>query len=129
MNDDDNISPYVRVLHLTIASGEDRIADKDGIRLFDRADGVKGHYCIGFKDTLGTCHWWGKTSEDDYGWCSAGIVFEHEIAHAVLAIVLAPKRRVVKELVKECCVCKTTENLHWDGWYGYRCDSADCVVF
>ncbi len=31
---------------------------------------------------------------------------------------------------KECCVCGTTENLHYDGpWYGYRCDSTDCVVF
>lgn len=31
---------------------------------------------------------------------------------------------------KECCVCGTTENLHYDGhWYGWRCDSADCVVF
>jgi hypothetical protein len=29
----------------------------------------------------------------------------------------------------KCCVCGTTENLHKDGWYGYRCDSQDCMVF
>lgn len=28
-----------------------------------------------------------------------------------------------------CCVCDTTENLHKDGWYGYRCDSDGCVCF
>lgn len=28
-----------------------------------------------------------------------------------------------------CCVCGTTENVHKDGWYGYRCDSDDCMVF
>ena len=30
---------------------------------------------------------------------------------------------------KECCVCGTTENLHKDGFYGYRCDSDGCVPF
>ena len=29
-----------------------------------------------------------------------------------------------------CCVCGTTENLHYDGiWYGYRCNSTHCMVF
>jgi len=28
-----------------------------------------------------------------------------------------------------CCVCGTTENLTKDGWYGYRCDSPECVCF
>ena len=27
-----------------------------------------------------------------------------------------------------CCVCGTTENVRYDGWYGYRCDSEDCMV-
>lgn len=29
----------------------------------------------------------------------------------------------------ECCVCGTTERLHRDGQYGYRCSSDDCVMF
>lgn len=30
----------------------------------------------------------------------------------------------------ECCCCGTKAGLHWDGaWYGYRCDSDDCIVF
>lgn len=33
----------------------------------------------------------------------------------------APKR--------QCCVCGTTERLRNDGWYGYRCDSDNCVPF
>lgn len=28
-----------------------------------------------------------------------------------------------------CCCCGATENLHKDGYYGYRCSSRDCVVF
>ena len=28
-----------------------------------------------------------------------------------------------------CCVCGTKEGLHKDGWYGYRCDSEDCMCF
>lgn len=31
--------------------------------------------------------------------------------------------------VKRCCACGTKENLHSDGWYGYRCDSDDCLPF
>lgn len=29
----------------------------------------------------------------------------------------------------ECCCCETKIGLHKDGWYGYRCDSDDCIVF
>jgi hypothetical protein len=29
----------------------------------------------------------------------------------------------------KCCCCGTRENLHKDGWYGYRCNSIDCVPF
>jgi hypothetical protein len=28
-----------------------------------------------------------------------------------------------------CCCCGTRENLHKDGWYGYRCNSTECVPF
>ena len=31
--------------------------------------------------------------------------------------------------VPKCCVCGTEENLRRDGWHGYRCNSADCMVF
>jgi hypothetical protein len=31
--------------------------------------------------------------------------------------------------IPKCCVCGTTENLTKDGWHGYRCASADCVMF
>jgi len=34
-----------------------------------------------------------------------------------------------KPVERKCCVCGTTENLHKDGWYGYRCNSDDCVPF
>ena len=35
-----------------------------------------------------------------------------------------------KPVEKKCCVCGTTENLRYDGpWYGYRCDSVDCMVY
>ncbi len=27
----------------------------------------------------------------------------------------------------KCCVCGATENLHKDGWHGYRCDSEECI--
>lgn len=43
-----------------------------------------------------------------------------------------PVQRTTKEKkpkIARCCVCGTTKNLHEDGWYGYRCDSADCMVF
>jgi len=30
---------------------------------------------------------------------------------------------------QKCCVCGTTENLHKDGWHGYRCGSQGCVCF
>lgn len=29
----------------------------------------------------------------------------------------------------QCCVCGTTFDLHRDGWYGYRCNSSDCVCY
>jgi len=28
-----------------------------------------------------------------------------------------------------CCSCGTTENLHQDGRYGYRCNSDDCIPY
>lgn len=31
--------------------------------------------------------------------------------------------------IPKCCVCGTTDNLRKDGWYGYRCDSEDCMCF
>ena len=44
--------------------------------------------------------------------------------------------RIIKTAIKratpptpECCVCGTKKNLHKDGWYGYRCNSDDCVPF
>lgn len=51
------------------------------------------------------------------------------------AIILAAQGRAalsetpVQPEEPHCCVCGTTENLHKDGWYGYRCDSGDCVCF
>lgn len=34
-----------------------------------------------------------------------------------------------EKMIPRCCVCETTENLFKDGWYGYRCQSTDCMVF
>lgn len=28
-----------------------------------------------------------------------------------------------------CCVCSTTENLHVDPFWGYRCNKPDCMSF
>ena len=40
------------------------------------------------------------------------------------------RKYVPKPVEKKCCVCGTTENLRYDGvWYGYRCNSVDCMVF
>ena len=72
-------------MEVTTLYGDRRTIDLDEIRLFDRADGVKGHYCIGFKDTSGTCHFWGGHS-GKYGWCSAGMLFVGEQAGAVIAL-------------------------------------------
>jgi len=33
------------------------------------------------------------------------------------------------KVVPSCCVCGTMEGIREDGWYGYRCGSADCLVF
>lgn len=74
------------MIEVTTLYGDSRTIDSDGVRLFDRADGVKGHYCIGFKDTSGTCHSWGGHN-GKYGWCSAGMVFIGEQAHAVMSLV------------------------------------------
>ena len=31
--------------------------------------------------------------------------------------------------IKKCCVCGTSENLVYEGWFtGYRCTSPDCMV-
>ena len=45
-----------------------------------------------------------------------------EAADEIERLTPAPRER-------KCCVCGTTENLHDDGWYGYRCNSDDCVPF
>lgn len=42
---------------------------------------------------------------------------------------LAAARKPEPRAPKVCCVCGTTEGLHRDGWYGYRCSSVDCIVF
>lgn len=34
-----------------------------------------------------------------------------------------------EKMIPRCCVCETTQNLYKDGWYGYRCQSTDCMVF
>lgn len=34
-----------------------------------------------------------------------------------------------EEGVPHCCVCGTTEGLHKDGWYGWRCNDPGCVCF
>ena len=31
--------------------------------------------------------------------------------------------------IPKCICCGTRENIHKDGWYGYRCSSVDCMVF
>jgi len=35
---------------------------------------------------------------------------------------------IPKEIPK-CCVCGTTEDIHKDGWYGYRCSKDSCVCY
>ena len=54
------------------------------IVLFDRADGVKGHFCVGYRDDNGTAWYWSKnagfssfghcfTKEDDAITCAAAL--------------------------------------------------------
>lgn len=45
---------------------------------------------------------------------------------ALIAELLKP---IAKPVVPKCCVCGAKENLHADGWHGYRCDGDDCVSF
>ena len=52
----------------------------DDLAMFDRANGVCGNYCIGFLDDLGTAHFWGKMNTNDYGFCSAGIIYTDTIS-------------------------------------------------
>lgn len=40
-------------------------------KLFDRADGVKGHYCIGRPRGNGFTEFWSP----HFGWCCAGTVY------------------------------------------------------
>lgn len=37
--------------------------------------------------------------------------------------------KVVPTDTPRCCVCGTEENLRKDGWYGYRCNSPECVCY
>lgn len=37
--------------------------------------------------------------------------------------------RIIEQPKEQCCCCGTTENLFKDGWYGWRCNSVDCMVF
>lgn len=60
----------------------------DDLALFDRANGVRGHYCVGFLDDLGTAHFWGKIGAYGYGFCSAGITYSGiDSAMSVLEVV------------------------------------------
>ena len=43
------------------------------MRLFDRADGVKGHYCIGRQMTKYVAETWEFYNKG--AWCSAGQIF------------------------------------------------------
>lgn len=40
-----------------------------------------------------------------------------------------PETAEAEDATPECCCCGTKVGLHKDGWYGYRCDSDDCLVF
>lgn len=42
---------------------------------------------------------------------------------------LHAKAKAKKTPQPRCCVCHTTENLHKDGIYGYRCNSEGCIPF
>ena len=65
--------------------------------------------------------------EDTYGiWCACG--FRGPV------FCLSPENLRLEKKHKEpeinkCCVCGTTDNLHKDGWHGYRCNSHHCVCF
>lgn len=44
------------------------------LALFDRANGVRGHYCVGFLNEHGTAYFWGKVA-GKFNFCSAGAVY------------------------------------------------------
>lgn len=50
-----------------------KLAEADSLRLFDRADGVRGHFCIGRRRSDGCCEYWNRD-----GFYSAGEVFTGE---------------------------------------------------
>lgn len=49
------------------------IPSSEQVQLYDRADGVKGHFCIGFKDEAGINWFWNERARR---WCSAGTVYK-----------------------------------------------------
>ena len=52
------------------------------IKLFDRADGVKGHFCVGFVDNKGYANYWNPT-----GYAGHGYLFEDQtIAQALVDV-------------------------------------------
>ena len=49
-------------------------------KTFDRADGAKGHFCVGYTDERGTS--WFLTERGTWG--SAGVIFTQVTANAVV---------------------------------------------
>lgn len=37
-------------------------------------------------------------------------------------------KKILTPPIHKCCVCGATENIHNDGWYGWRCNSGDCTA-
>lgn len=75
--------------------------------------------------------WWHDETNDDVDFALRNRV-RHRLVPAAIFCEPGLKNMVKRRLVEQtprCCVCKTTENLHADGWYGYRCNSVDCVPF
>lgn len=63
-------------------------------------------------------------------WIDVEPFFDALIAdHATLRNQIKRAEEPKPQAVPKCCVCGTTENLHEDGWYGYRCNSVDCICY
>jgi len=63
--------------------------------------------------------------------CGAGFYQEAEWIEAYVSLrrMVGMGERIALTPAPACCVCGTTTGVTKDGWYGYRCGSAECMVF
>jgi hypothetical protein len=84
------------------------------LRLFDGADGVRGHYCVGYTDANGTSYYWGDLGGGRFGWASAGVVLiSRTAAEALRASLTALITRTTDAVDTEVVTVREGEDGRW----------------